>query len=105
MLTSALAALTTHVDHLTYGKAGPGENPTATPSGFFDPNTEEQVRMHVEHRVRSGHPSLLAITGDKMDWEEVALLAPRKGLITSGKLRSADTSSIHVPHEFVFTPE
>ena len=29
---------------------------TAASSTFFDPNTEEQVQMHVKHRARSGHP-------------------------------------------------
>ena len=75
-LTIALVAITTQVDHLTQGKAlqmatlsaqpgtRAGENSTDAPSAFFNPNTEEQVRMHAEHRARSSHPPLLAITDD-----------------------------------------
>ena len=91
MLTTALAAITTQVDHLIHSKAlqvatlsaqpgiRAGENPAATPSAFFDPNMEEQVWMHVVHQVISSHPPLLAITDDESDVEEeVGLLAPRK---------------------------
>ena len=101
MLTSALVAITTQVDHLTHGRAlqvatlsaqpgtSAGENPTAAPSAFFDPNTEE-------HRSKSSQPPLLAITNDDTDGEEeVVLPAPRKSQTTLCKLRSADTSAIH----------
>ena len=73
-LTTALAAITTQVDHLFQGKASKtatlsaqpgiraGENPTAAPSASFNPNREEQIRMRVEHRARFAHPPLLATT-------------------------------------------
>ena len=62
--------------------------------------------MCIEHRSRSSHRLLLAITDDERDREEVVLLPPRKGQTTLGKLRSADTSAIHQvmwPHELIFT--
>ena len=92
MLTTALAAITTQVDHLSQGKASQaatfsaqprnrtGESPTAAPSASFDPNTEEQVRMLVEHRAGSAHLLFLAITDDEMGGEEEERMpAPRKG--------------------------
>ena len=94
MMTTALVAITTQVDHLTQGKASQaatisaqpgtraGENPTAAPSAFFDPNMEEQVRMHVEHRARASHHPFLAITDYETDREEVMWQAPRKGQTT-----------------------
>ena len=82
-LTSALAAITTQVDNLTHNRASQaatlsvqpgtraGESPTAAPTASFDPNTEEQVQMHIEHRSRSSHLHFLAITNDdEMDGEE-----------------------------------
>ena len=60
-LTTVLAAITTQVDYLSQGKAlqavtlsaqprtRAGENPTASPSASFNPNTGEQVRMRVKH--------------------------------------------------------
>ena len=90
-LMSALAAITTQVDHLTHGKASQaaplstqhgtraGESSIAAPSAFFDPNLDEQVRMHIEHRSRLSQPHLLALTDDEMDGEEeVVLPAPGK---------------------------
>ena len=109
---SALAAITTQVDNLTYDRASLAatlSSPTVAPSAFFDPNTEEQVRIRIKHRSRSFHSPLLAITDDEMDGEVgVVLSAPRKGQTTSAKLRSADTYAIHQvmwPHELIFTPE
>ena len=59
--------------------------------------------------MRSSHPSFLAITDDEMDVEEEKQLpATRRSNITSGKLRSADTTAIKKVlwhHELVFTPE
>ena len=70
---------------------------------------EKQVQMQVEHWVRSSHPSFLAITDDEMDGEEEEQLpVTRRSNITSGKLRSADTTAIKKvlwPHELVFTHE
>ena len=119
-LTSALVAITNQIGNFTHDRAlqaatlsaqprtTAGESPTASPSAFFDPNTEEQVCMRIEHQSRSSHPPFLAITGNEMDGkEEEVLPAPRKGQTTSGKLRSADTSAIHKvlwTHELIFTP-
>ena len=73
MMTTALVAITTQVDHLSQGKASQaatlsaqprtraGENHTAAPSASFDPNMEEQVRMRVEHRASTAHTPLLTI--------------------------------------------
>ena len=67
MLTTALAAITIQVDHLSQGKASQvatlsaqprnraGENPTAVPSASFDLNTEEQVWVRVQHRAKTAH--------------------------------------------------
>ena len=119
-LTTALAAITTQVDHLSEGKASQAatlsaqprtkawENPTAATSASFSLNMEKQAWMHVEHRARITQTPTLAITDDEMDAEEEGMPVPRKGPTTSGKLRSADTSAIHRviwPHEYVFTPE
>ena len=121
MLTTALATITTHVDHLSQGKASQaatisaqpgtraGGNPIAASSASIDVNTEEQVRMRVEHRARTAHTPALAITDDEMDGEEEGnMLTTRGGSNTSGKLRSANTSAIQRviwPHEYVFTPD
>ena len=72
-----------------------GKTPTAAISASFNHNMEEQVRMQVDHRARTAHNPMLAITDDEMDGEEEERMpAPRKGLTTSGKLRSADTSAM-----------
>ena len=46
-LTTALVTITTQVEHLSQGKA----NPTSASSASIDLNTEEQVRMQVEHAL------------------------------------------------------
>ena len=59
--------------------------------------------------MRSSHPSFLATTDDELDREEEEQLnTTRRSNITSGKLRSADITSIKKvvwPHELVFTPK
>ena len=114
-LTTTLAAITTQVDSLTNSRAPPEQpgtsavenHPTAAFSAIPDSSMEEQVRMQVEQQMRSSHPSL-AITDNEMDGDEDQLPATRRSSITSGKLRSADTTAIKKVlwlHELVFTPE
>ena len=115
-LTTALAAITTQVVSLTNTRAPPEQpeiSALATPHCRFstvpDPSMEEQVQMQVKQWMRSSHPSFLAITDDEMDGEEEEQLQPtRRANITSGKLRSADTTAIKKvlwSDELVFTPE
>ena len=81
-LTTALATITTQVEHLSQGKASQvalmsaqpgtraGGNYTAASSASIDLDTEEQVQLRVEHRARTAHTPALAITDDETDGEE-----------------------------------
>ena len=58
--------------------------------------------------MRASYPSFLGNTDDKSDGEEEEQLqVTRRSKITSGKLRSADTTAVKqvLWHELVFTPE
>ena len=59
--------------------------------------------------MRASYSSFLANTDDELDGEEEEQLhVTRRSNITSGKLRTADTTALKqvlCPHELVFTPE
>ena len=86
----------------------PLENPTAVFSAVPDPSIDEQVQIWDEQWVRLSHRSFLGITNDEIDGEEdEKLSSTRRANITSGKLRSADTTAIKKvlwPQWLVFTP-
>ena len=80
-LTTALAMITTQVEHLSQGKAPqvapmsaqPGTravgNPPATSSASINLDMEQQVRNMVEHQVRTSHTPAMTITDDETDGE------------------------------------
>ena len=72
-------------------------------------DVEEQVRHWVAHRIRALYASLWATTDDDSDWkEEEQPHSRRRAKITSGRLRTVDTTSLKQvlsPHELVFTPD
>ena len=124
-LTTALAAINTKVDSLTMNRAPKAatspeqpstsqpcamENPpTAASSAVPDPSIEEQVRIWVAQQMRESYPSFLANTNDELDGdEEEQPQVTRRYYITSGKLRTADTTAVKQvlwPNELVFTQE
>ena len=87
-----------------------GEKPPATTITAEPDQTsiKKQVRIWVAQRMRASYPSLLAATDDEPDGKEEEQPQPRRTQITSGKLRTMDTTAVkHVlwPHELVFTPD
>ena len=111
VLTTTLAATNAKVDSLTThgvpqvsapeehpGSSWPSDvenSPAATSIAKPDQaSMEEQAQIWVTHRMRSSYPSFLAIIDDKSDREEEEHPQLRRTKITSGKLRTADTTAI-----------
>ena len=86
------------------------ENPlTATSSAEPDQaRLEDQVRLCVEHHRKASYTPFLAPTDDEETREEERQPQPRRRpRITSGKLRTADTTAVKQViwlHGLVFTP-
>ena len=82
---------------------------TATASTSMDLLMQNRIWNMVEHRVNMAHVPALAMTDDEMDGEEEVMPQASRGATrTSGKIRSANTSTVHKviwPHEYVYTLE
>ena len=69
---------------------------------------DEQVQIQVEQQIRSSHRHL-AVTDDEINGEEEEQLpTTRRAQVTSGELRSADTTAIKKvlwPHELILMPK
>ena len=73
------------------------ENPLAAAS-VAEPDQasfEDQIQVCVEHHRRASYPSFLATIDEEEDREEDKHPQPKRKLkITSGKLRTADTTAV-----------
>ena len=73
-------------------------------------NIDDKVRLWVTHCMRAPYSPIRAIINDESDGKEEEWHQPRRRRtkITSGKLRTMDTTAIKEvlwPHKLVFSPD
>ena len=85
------------------------ENPSASAAEPDQVNIDDQVWLWVVHHMSASYSSFRAIINDESDVKEEAQpQLRRRTKLTSGKLRTMDTTAVKEvlwPHELVFTPD